>query len=452
MNENKEKYSIYPLVIEANKKSTISIFSKMSCDGSESLVNPWEKVKTGGTFVNSKVYEIKVEPREIKESKDYIHEPIQYEILNGYILFEHVFKEEQEHIIYIYERFKNESIQIALLKVYSIYDDLYKLTPYKGELHMHSNFSDGKHPPEIMYTYARQAGMEFAILTDHHQLQPTLRIQRILKKLDTGMKIYRGEEVHKTGLSMHIVSFGAKKSISKLLRENSEKYENEALKIASEHETLPIDIEPLEYGMQRVVYEQIQKAGGISILAHPYWPYKNGATNIPTSLSRLTIKEGYADAWEITGVDDGDKDFMQNILYMEEIKKGNNMPVVGCTDAHNKNDLGDSFSIVFAMKNDFKSLSGAIKNNLCIGARKYKRIDGKMRYMAFGPTRLTRYAMFLMSEFYEVQDRLCSIEGQLMLEYVTGNNWSKKLIGEVAKHINKEKKLCFGREMVSIDK
>jgi len=451
MKTNQEEYDIYPLVVKANQSSQIRIHSKMSCDGRESQINPWNKIKMGGIFTKNKQYEIKVEARTIQRSVDEVIKKIPYKIINGYLVFEYTFSGEQEHMIFVYEKYQEEMLQLTLFKIYSLNNDLYELTPYKGEMHMHSNWSDGKQPPEIMYAYARTNGMEFAVLTDHYQLQPTKRTQDILNQMDTGLQIYNGEEVHKLGQKMHIVSFGAKKGISKELENNFEAYKKEALNIASMHTKLPKDISPLEYGLQRVVYDEIHKAGGLAILAHPYWSHQKNKTNISDSLSRLTIKEGYADAWEIVGVDDGDKDFMQSILYTEEIKKGNNMPVVGATDAHHKDTLGDGFSIIFATSNNQKALTKAIKNNLCIGARQYKRADGQMRYMAFGPTRLVKYAMFLMNEFYSIQDKLCFIEGQLMVEFVSGKKWAKKLIKEVAKQIEKEKKLCFGKGKVRLD-
>jgi len=452
MKENQDSYLIYPLVVKANNKSKISVFSKMSSDGRESLVNPWNKIKIGGKFTNKKQYEIKVEPREIQNPVNLEIKEIEYKIVNEYIVFDYDFKEEQEYIIFIYENYNDEMLLLTLFKIYALNEDLYKLTPLKGEMHMHSNFSDGKQPPEIMYGNARMQGMEFALLTDHYQLQPTKSIKNILKNIDIGMKIYNGEEVHKLGQKMHIVSFGANQCISEKLENDFEKYKAQALKIADAHEQLPNDISKLEYGLQRVVYEQIHKANGLAILAHPYWSHEKNKTNIPTSLSRLTIKEQYVDAWEIVGVDDGDKDFMQNVLYMEEIRKGNNMPVVGATDAHTKENLGDGYSIIFATKNNEQAIKKAIKSNLCVGARQYKRADNKMRYMAFGPTRLVRYAMFLMNEFYSVQNNLCEIEGKLIIEYVSGQMWAKDLIKKVAKQIESEKQLCFGKKSVNSKK
>ncbi len=448
MKRNIDCYSIYPMVVLSGRKTTISIFSKMSGDGSESGINPWGKIKTGGTFSEKKQYKVNVTPREIKSANTTTQQDISYTISNGYLVFDYTFYDEQEYMVFIYESYNGENVQLTFFKLYCLEDDLYELLPWKGEMHMHSNYSDGKQPPEIMYAHARRVGMEFAVLTDHYSLQPAPEVMEKLLSVKTGMRIFNGEEVHKLGQKMHIVSFGATCCISKMLADNFDEIKQEAIKIAENHEPFPQDVDPVEYGLQRWVFDQIQKNDGLAILAHPYWPHEKNSVYIPTSLSRLIINEGYVDAWEITGVDDGDKDFLQGVLYAEELAKGVKMPVVGSTDAHDKAVLGDGFSIIFAKDSDYSSLASAIRNNMSVGARQYKRADGELRYMAFGPARLVRYAMFLMSEFYSVQNRLCSLEGELMLEVFTGYNWAQDSIEKIAEHIKHEKMRCFGREPV----
>lgn len=445
MKKNADLYSVYPLVVPEGQITTIRVYSKMSADGTESGLDYWGTSRTGGPFSEKKHYSVIVKPREIHSVETRSQQDIRCTISNGYLVFDYTFYDEQEYMVFVNETMEGVTTQLTFFKIYSLKKDLYDLLPLKGEMHMHSIWSDGKQPPEIMYAYARRAGMEFAALTDHYSLQPHSSIQEIMSSVKTGLKIFPGEEVHKKGQKMHIVSFGAKKCISRMLMDQFDEIKEQAEQIAQQHEPFPEDVDPLEYGVQRWVFDQIAKNGGVSILAHPYWPHEKNSTYIPTSLSRMIIQEGYADAWEITGVDDGDKDFLQSVLYAEELEKGNRMPVVGSTDAHDKSGLGDGYSIIFAVDNSYVSIANAIRNNLCVGCRQYKRADGSMRYMAFGPTRLVRYAMFLMNEFYAVQDRLCYIEGELMTEVFTGQTWARDLVEKAAAHIEEEKKRCFGR-------
>lgn len=447
MKKNADLYSIFPLVVPEGKTSTIRVYSKMSCDGTQSGINYWGTSKSGGPFSDKKRYSVKVQPREIHTAKTRAQSDVSCTVSNGYLVFDYTFYEEQEYMVFIYETMEEVTTQLTFFKIYSLKEDLVQLLPWKGEMHMHSNWSDGKQPPEIMYAYARRAGMEFATLTDHYSLQPHSSIQEIMSTVKSGLTFFPGEEVHKLGQKMHIVSFGASKCISRMLMDHFDEIVEEAKAIAQQHELFPEDVDPLEYGLQRWVFDQIKQAGGLSILAHPYWPHERNSTYIPTALSRMIIREGYVDAWEIVGVDDGDKDFLQSVLYQEELENGVRIPVVGSTDAHDKSGLGDGYSIIFAKDDSYSSIAGAIKNNLCVGCRQYKRADGNMRYMAFGPTRLVRYAMFLMNEFYAVQDRLCFIEGELMTEVFTGQSWAIDLIEKTAAHIKEEKLRCFGRDV-----
>lgn len=262
-------------------------------------------------------------------------------------------------MVFVHEYFKGEKKLLTFFKLYSLKEDLFKLLPWKGELHMHSNWSDGAQSPEIMYAYARREGMEYAALTDHFCLQPHPSIQDKLSNIKTGLTILNGEEVHKKGenIDMHIVSIGAKKSISRMLMDDFDEIKKEAIENSKICDPLPIDVNLLEYSIQKWVYNKIRENEGISVLAHPYWPYEKDSSYIPTSLTRLIIREKLSDAWEIVGVDDGDKDFMQGVLYAEERENGTQMPVVGGTDAHDKSVLGDGYSIIFAKENNFEFLA-----------------------------------------------------------------------------------------------
>ncbi len=450
MKKNSENYSIYPLVVPAGKTSTIRIVSRNITGDDEPSINVLGRPVIGGTFKPGRKYTVEVFPREIGTVERAVlrEMKIDYRIENGYLTFDYEFNEEQEYYIKVIETIEETDTLLALFKIYSLHEDLYSLTPLKGEIHMHSNWSDGKQPAEFMYAYARRAGMEFAALADHYQLQPAEPIRKKLSKINTGLKIFNGEEVHNKNHRMHIVSFGARECITKMLEERYDEIVEEAKKYLENHDPFPPDVNPLEYAVERWVFDEIRKQGGVGILAHPYWPNEKDAPYIPVTLSRLLMREGCADAWEITGVDDGDKDFLQGVLYSEERDRGCNMPVVGATDAHNNTRLGESYSIVFAADDSFESIASAIRNNLSVGARQITRADGVTRYMAYGPARLVRYAIFLMNEFYTLQDRLCFIEGELMLEALSGGAWANDLIGAIAEQISREKRFLFGKVTV----
>ena len=65
---------------------------------------------------------------------------------NGCFVFEYTFEDEQEQIIYLREK-AGEKKLVGAFSVYSLKEDLFGRLPLKGDLHMHSNCSDGKEPP-----------------------------------------------------------------------------------------------------------------------------------------------------------------------------------------------------------------------------------------------------------------------------------------------------------------
>ena len=59
-----------------------------------------------------------------------------------------------------------EFVEKAVFFVYALADDLYRLTPYKGDFHMHSTASDGTHSPEyVRRVAARPASTSWRIRT-----------------------------------------------------------------------------------------------------------------------------------------------------------------------------------------------------------------------------------------------------------------------------------------------
>ena len=87
------------------------------------------------------------------------------------------------------------------------------LSPYKGDLHIHSNRSDGREPPAHVAARCRQIGLDFVALTDHHQYAPSLEAIAAFTAAPVDLALYPGEEVHAPGNPIHIVNFGGRFSV-----------------------------------------------------------------------------------------------------------------------------------------------------------------------------------------------------------------------------------------------
>lgn len=109
------------------------------------------------------------------------------------LVFEYAFGEEQEYYLRILDEEGNRVVQLS---VYAAEKDLYERRPYRGDLHVHSCFSDGKESPEFVCGMYRQKGFDFLAITDHYQYEPSLRAIEAYKDVPLGLTILPGEEVH----------------------------------------------------------------------------------------------------------------------------------------------------------------------------------------------------------------------------------------------------------------
>ena len=93
-------------------------------------------------------------------------------------------------------------------------EDLYGTLPYKGDLHIHTEHSDGKgNLCEVVSAY-RQKGYDFICITDHHKYEPSVDAIKMFENVDTGLKIFPGEEVHNCDWGyFHLINFNGKYSV-----------------------------------------------------------------------------------------------------------------------------------------------------------------------------------------------------------------------------------------------
>jgi predicted metal-dependent phosphoesterase TrpH len=80
--------------------------------------------------------------------------------------------------------------------VYSVNDDLLSRVPYKGDMHIHTYYSDGIESPAYVASSCRKIGLDFVAITDHGKYFPSIEAIDTFKDLDLDFKIFPGEEVH----------------------------------------------------------------------------------------------------------------------------------------------------------------------------------------------------------------------------------------------------------------
>jgi len=159
-------------------------------------------------------------------------------------------------------------------------DDLLTLEDIRGELHMHTTASDGKHTIEQMVQAARERGYKYVCITDHSQssvIANGLKPSRLLRHIEAvrkvgsesrGMKVWVGAEVD-------------------ILADGSLDYEDELLAqldfvVASVHFGMGKDI---EHNTQRTI--AAIRSPYVNVIAHPTGRLINKRDAMPIDIEAI---------------------------------------------------------------------------------------------------------------------------------------------------------------------
>ncbi|NMA94915.1 MAG: hypothetical protein GX974_02625 [Clostridiales bacterium] len=410
-------FNVFPRVVRANSKETINI---------EPL---YDNVKPSGC-AKYKVTHYPVDypatgkGDELEDSN--IIEPI-----DGCLQIERYFEGEQEHILLIEEMVDSEVARQVEFRVYSLEEDLFSRKPYKGDVHMHTYHSDGRETPAYLTAACRKIGFDFISITDHEKYYPSIEAQEAFEDVDVDIGIYRGEEVHPPDNIVHMVNFGGDFSVNEIFQQDELTYKKEVSAIEKgfshiEDETLRRQLASCTW-----CYEKIREGGGLGIFCHPFWRIKSGY-HVSTKMTELLYEYQPFDALEVIGGfhrHQLESNVLQVASYNDQRAKGKNFPIVGVSDSHGCESgslFGWYYTIVFAKNLTLNDLVDSIKDNYSVAM---EAVEGE-RTWAHGDFRLVKYALFLEREVFPYHDDLCKVEGELMHEYIKGDNGAK---GELAR-------------------
>lgn len=448
MDDNLNNFDVFPLVYKVQEETEINI-------------RP-----TGGRryFEPGKHYTLCVCGLEDGKPSDYpitgAGNFIKKEILcneDGCFRFNYAFPSEQQYFLRIYDG-EDWKYQFP---VYAVNDDLASRYPYMGDLHMHTICSDGNQTPEVVCANYRRHGYDFMTISDHGRYYPSLKAINFYKNVPTGLNIVPGEEVHLPPVNgqrvdPHIVNFGGEYSINALvedvhikevgkdkkfrsIRDNcpdvmtKAEYE-EKMSELSEKIEVPEGIDPIPAAVTKWIFNEIKRADGLGIFAHPEWI--SDVFQVPTKFYEYLFENRDFDAFEVLG---GENYFEQNgfqtAIYYDNLAKGRKFPIVGSTDSHSSYESNrNAFicaTIVFSPENERKSLISSIKDYYSVAVDKISK-----EFRIVGDLRLTRYTCFLLKNYFPRHDELCIEEGRLMKQYATGTKDEKEEALKVLETIN----------------
>lgn len=361
---------------------------------------------------------------------------------NGILTFTYTFREEQEWSVVVFPTDDPQSS--CLFHIFSLEEDLYRCTPYRGDLHAHSNGSDGREAPAVVAANYRKAGFDFMALTDHHRYAPSLEAIRAFEGLPTDFRLFPGEEVHVPGNYVHMVNFGGSFSVNEMYESDPARCTREVETLA-ENLTVPAGVNPLEYAWRIWIVSHIRDGGGIAILAHPFWTWCH-EYNMQTALTRHMLKCGCFDALELLGGLQDRENNLQIALYTDLRGEGCDIPIVGSSDSHGTEppiDFGKNCTIVL-LPGDItqKKLKKAITDHYSVAVS----MDHWKPVRVHGTFRMVKYVQFLLENYFPQHDELCALEGTLIREDIQGDHRARELLAQRRGRIREFEGRFFGRE------
>jgi hypothetical protein len=164
--------------------------------------------------------------------------------------------------------------------------------------------------------------------------------------------------------------------------------------------------------------EEINDAGGVSIICHPFWKpiYPDGRRmDTPMNLYLDLGKKRKFDGIEIVSgskIGECHVSNMQEILSREMLKSFEGVPVIGITDSHYYSSdeiAGKHFTVIFVKERTPKAILEAIKEGWTVAVEMVNETA-----QCYGTLRLTMFAQFLVNYYFLERDNQAYIEGQAM--------------------------------------
>lgn len=352
------------------------------------------------------------------------------------VFLEALCPEEGEYVIEFCGE-KNDGTGLAAFTnfhLYALKPDLYALTPWKGNFHLHSCESDGAQSPVYNAAGSREYGADFIALTDHRKYESSISLIEALKEFETDLKAFPGEEVHLKGSLVHVVNFGSSTRVNALAAEQPERFEAEVKEIeAGISETTNPEVRT-QVAMAEWAYTRIREGGGIALFCHPYWRISDHFY-VSEEIIDVMLRRRRFDALELFGgfaAHQLEGNMLMLARYTEYIARFGTLNVVGVSDCHNiDGELGNAmFTIVFAENSEFRSLADAIRGGRCVAVQ---NTPGCFPII-IGEFRLVLFAYFLLREYFPRHDELCRMEGLLLKDAFAGDSAAAEQL-----------KLCKGR-------
>lgn len=350
--------------------------------------------------------------------KSYVPDIFTIEAINDKLRIPYVFGHEDMYCIDINYLLDDEELPLLSTKVYALLHDLQQYNFYKADLHMHTTYSDGYEPPELVTVSARENGMDIVAVTDHNCYEGSVTAQEFAQKMDLNMTVIRGEEYSLEYSPMHILSLGTHEKIDRKYLRISALNLPETQRFINKTKLNYCCNEI--YAATQVLLKDIHRLGGISFLAHPYWKplqSKGERMDTPEELFVELGKDRLFDGIEIVSgspLDEFATSNLQATLSADVLGSLNDIPIIGITDSHcySTNPIsGQHFTVIFSTTKKDDDVLDALRNGRCVAV---ELIAGKP--FCYGNHRLVKLVHFLLQYYFPQRDDEAKKEAMFIKE------------------------------------
>ncbi len=356
--------------------------------------------------------------------------PIPFQVIDQEIHIELTFTGEQEHYIRLIEYNPDGTVcDRHRISVYSVEQDLFVLRPWKGDFHMHSYGSDGEKPSREVPAFCRMRGFDFMALSDHAKYEPSLEALAAIGQFDTDLRCYPGEEIHldnRLKINPHVINFGGNAGVMNFARDHRAEFEALVDRIAAELPEELDDFNRLQVAYTEAAFRKIRDFGGVAVYCHPYWRVGGDRFYVTPETQEMILTRGNFDAVEvISGYSRPAMEENQLSVgrYIDLRSRGCKIAAVGVSDAHGYEEdhpyypwFSWYYTIVLAETPEFTDLAAGIRSFHSVAV---EAVSGEFPRV-YGEFRFVKYVYFLLREVLPDHDRLCRIEGELLLRALQG--------------------------------
>jgi len=353
----------------------------------------------------------------------------------GVLKFDMEFNTAGEYFIEILKKVEKDKL-LSEERIFVVEPKMMKYRPYKGDLHMHTSYTDGEKSPIHMAIKAKDFGMDFIAITDHDRYFPSLEAIDKTKEMKIDLLVFPGEEIavqDSVGSGAHVVSLCASEHVKgkfapdKLPEEEYDKEIKDTIENDLKDKEMVEGLSKEKYAHLFLVIKKIREFGGYVLLAHPYWEYPKGKYHLDRLVFEQLIADGLFDFVEISVNTD-----LSITKCYNEASKGRKLIPISTSDAHRFwRRYGSYYTVVFAEGLDEEHIFESLFDSKCVAVGHHPGDNERL----FGDFELVEYTDFLIREFFPLHDRICRLESELYMRVVEGRDEYNPLLDKLKREL-----------------